>query len=194
MMLLGILFFPFSSCQTIIKTYAGVKKPKYENDVEVRSFLREKGIENALVLRPFEINEYARLLKGLRSPDVLMFNSQGYRMNFFEVTTCSAPVDDFVKNICAGTYINIDSARHLTKFFKVLKPMQESDSIQMADNLKTQPDFSVIIVYGKYLGWKLINENVVPWSNSLASNKNCIVHTYYLNLDAFSEELGKMIK
>ncbi|NIK91668.1 hypothetical protein GZ212_05845 [Mangrovimonas sp. CR14] len=175
----------FLSCQPVLRTVAGIKKPKVESIHSLEQYIQKEslpiGFANSLYLSGYYgYNDLAIFRDSLfRLPDTYLFNKKG---GFVEETQmCLVKKKD--EGLATNYYDMIFEDSMLQFNAKSISQLegfiidQHGESVRFPENQNI-----AIVLWAKFMGSKK-NRKVLETSNQQLKDSNKNIQIYYLNLD-----------
>jgi len=134
---LALLFSFFClSCQPVLKTAYGIKKPKLETDNSIKKYLVKNKVDTSKV---YVFKDYFAFAKAsgknlMEVPDAVFFNATGNLVRYKKETeTCNARVDDFISEMENFSNQPDDPNIKLDEFLEMLsgKPIDEAADVKV---------------------------------------------------------------
>lgn len=178
-----------AGCSPVMRLIYGIKKPRFENQQTLVSYLQrtEISVEDVYTLN-FEGYLNALELINKRVPEVLIFDRDGNYIPYGDEWACNAGAFGFIENLNDTTfYLSTDRA-HLDGLPFSLHTLA-GDSLGMPP---TAADFHVFVFWAKFTG-RLNKNHVKVWENQATQNIATNVRLYKINLD-FQEHWSPEIR
>tara|TARA_R110000850_G_scaffold271031_2_gene404894 strand:+ start:291264 stop:291896 length:633 start_codon:yes stop_codon:yes gene_type:complete len=186
-----ILLFIFCSCQPALRVIFGVKTPKIENQKTLENFIDKKGLEIDLNKTYFlkELNNYYSLQevrdRGLKVPDVYLFNEAGYLIQEQLDSVCFIARDlsvdeykNYYEKVFSTDTIKPEKLYHIDD---LIKHLADGEGNRL-EKIQTNNKKTAIILWAKFLG-KRQNNKFVEKTKELLLETQLDLNIYYLNLD-----------
>ncbi len=173
------LMFCLSGCHTVAKTLYGIKKPRLEDENNIRNYLLHYSLEAKEVYVFKDLISFAQASEKdmINFPEALFFNRAGYLVRYKKETVdCNAKVADFIADLQHFSELAADQSVKVTNLTSLL------------DTSNRQPvldaDINVFITWTIYSG-KLNKEKAFEWIKLLehAKSKGVSVNYYLVNCD-----------
>jgi len=165
------------SCNTVLKTIYGIKKPDIENKTTIHKKAHKLGLDTSNIVT-VNGKDFLYVLQEKGIPDADIFDKNGryieYRLND---SSCNAGLFDFIPSLnLTQSYHQPDSAdlpTQLKKFRDIY-----GNALPPID----QADFYVLIYWTAWSG-RLNKDHVKIWEKQANDNKNCKIKVLKVNLD-----------
>lgn len=174
------VIFLLQSCESVMKTIKGVKKPKIETYLTTQKYLLKNHIDTTRLVYFKNLNSfgYASKKKLLDVPNVLFFDKSGFFVDYKKSPTdCNAKVGGFIHDLETFQFMKSDSTKTISDIKKLI--------VSPNKNLKFEnSDITVFITWTKWSG-ALNREKTFDWVRLLdeAKRKGVSVNYYLLNCD-----------
>lgn len=168
------------SCQIIVKTIYGIKKPRIETKASIQRKAHHFGLDTSNLVSVIA-DKYLSVIAGKGIPDAAIYDAQGKYIEYRQTdTSCNAGLFDFIPNLRKEVnYVQPDSLslpEMLTRFRDLdgnqLKPLETAD-------------FYILIYWNVWTG-KLNKNHVKVWEQLARKNSNCHIHVLKVNVDVQS--------
>lgn len=169
----------FSSCNTVLKTAYGIKKPRLETIESIHSFQHKSDLDSTrtIVFKDLRSFVTASQQDFLTIPDAIFFNSKGHYVSYNKTAEdCNANVDAFISDLKTFDTYPIDESIELSNFAKLLTKTDQNEL--------NKAEINVFITWTVYAG-RLNDEKAFEWvkllENAKANGAN--INYYLLNCD-----------
>ena len=177
LLILTLIF--LSSCNLVLKTLYGVKKPKIETEKSLKDYLKRKGI-NADNIYAVNKDDYVKIIKQIKNiPEILVFDKNGNNIKYKETKQCNAKAFDFIETLSKNTSFIYNDSLKLNDYLKKLKDFSGNP---VKYNKKFNTDFYLFIFWTRYIG-RLNKDHVKVWETKANNNKNAKIEVIKVNLD-----------
>lgn len=178
-------------CQPTLRLITGVKKPKIENQVSLNQFIKKNhldiNLDNTYYLKNEEgyygLNDIRE--RGLRFPDVFLFNEAGYLIDEQLDSVCFVAREkpagehkNYYDELFSNPTNNVNRTYHLDSLKSLLADKRGSE----IDGIATNNKRTAIIMWAKFVGKKM-NRKHVEKSKDLLTETQLDLNIYYLNID-----------
>jgi hypothetical protein len=172
-----------SSCSFVLKKWGGIKNPKMESFHSINQYSKSLNIDSTLIvfakdsISQIKLNKYF-----LIAPELLVFSGQKIFCPYKnDSSTCNAPIDNTLENICSIKYNGINSKRDISIdsiFVCFTDPNKVLNQFEY-----DKFDYIVLLNYQKYVDG--INKTHIPDWNAIINKgtPGCNVKYIYVNLD-----------
>lgn len=175
------------SCQPILRTVTGIKKPKIESFESIKDYIENNNlpIETSRNLFLSSNDDYKKLSKLrdslFRLPDIYLFNKSGWFLeeNLFCLSLKKQSINKLDNNYFNQIFKTdsiISKTKKITYLEKFLITSEKENVI--FDN---ESDIAIIL-WAKFLGDKKNSKHIIESKRSLEDVDNTI-SIYYLNID-----------
>lgn len=167
-----------SSCQKILFMALGIKPAKEETAISLKKFIAKYDLDINDIWIANDTTDFVKLNNTSASQSGYLFFNSEKRMLMYKDTgkACSAPVINFVKNICSGNQPYYYKEYHTDLLLKKIHPLCQ------INEQEKKYDYYAFVFWYKYLGERGFRDNVVSIVNELKKSK-CNVKVYLVNLD-----------
>ncbi len=178
-------------CQPTLRLITGVKKPKIENQVTLEKFIEKNDLDinlsNTYYLKNkegfYDLNKLRE--RGLRFPDVYLFNESGYLIDEQLDSICfgarEKPTENH-KNYYDRLFSNPTSEMGRTYHLDSLKKFLTDIKGNAVDSILTNNKRTAIIMWAKFTGKRMSRKHVEK-SKDLLLETQLDLNIYYLNVD-----------
>ncbi len=172
----------FSSCQKLVLTYYGVKKPQVESSGNIWQKSHKYGLDTSLILT-VKAPYFLQTLSKQPLPGILIFNKKGEAIRYKNSDSgCNAGLASFIPQLKPGETYPADSSRPLLPVLLSRYETFQGANIQ-ADSTA---DFHLIIYYALWLG-KLNRQKAALWQNLARENQQAKIQVHLVNLDLLDQ-------
>lgn len=168
------------SCQLIMKTIYGIKKPRVETKMSIQRKAHHFGLDTTNLVS-IAADQYLSVIAGKGIPDAAIYDAKGKYIEYRQTdTSCNAGLFDFIPNLRKDMdYAQPDTislTEMLTRFRDLdgnpLKPLDPAD-------------FYILIYWNVWTG-KLNKNHVKVWEQLAKENTNCHIRVLKVNADVQS--------
>lgn len=171
----------FYSCNTIIKIYYGLKKPKIENYSSIVKYLDKIKLEKegTYSFEKKDVVNTLKLIKGV--PEVMIFHSNGKLITYRQDSACNAGAFSFIENLSKEIDFQFNDSIQLDDYLSKLRDFQgNAINFNLIKNDST--DFYLFIYWTKYSG-RLNKNHVRVWETQAKNNSKSRIKIIKVNLD-----------
>ena len=181
--LIIIVCFFVSSCSFVLKKWGGIKDPKMESFHSINQYSKSLNIDSTLIvfakdsISQIKLNKYF-----LGAPELLVFTGQKRFCPYKnDSSTCNAPIDNTLKNICSINKNGITSQRTIS-IDSIFSCFVDPNKVLLHFEFD-KFDYIVLMNYEKYFDG--VNKTHIPdWNTIIKKGEsNCSVKYIYVNLD-----------
>lgn len=178
--LLVLISGTLSSCQFLITTLYGVKKPRYEKEEAIRKRQLQL-FGDTLTGLVIKAASYEKL-NGGGLPEVYIFDRTGKQLSYInpEKPGCNAPAAEFLSNLDPHLQYPVSSEFMLDSFALMLNEPDCGKSFVLQ---KDSSDYYIFMTWAIWTGRKIYDEETQVWIKHLSSNQKGRFRIYLINLD-----------
>jgi hypothetical protein len=162
---------------------AGISNPKLETFHSINRYSKTLGLDSINIIFSKDSLSFIELSNAfIGSPEMLVFDKEeNYIPYKDDLSTCNAPVDNTLQNICLINKNGFRSSRKLS-LEKIRSCFIDPNNVLKDFDFK-KFDYLVLINYSKYTDG--INKtHIIPWDDLIRKNRvECRVKYVYVNLD-----------
>ena len=167
------------SCNPLIKTYYGIKKPKIENKRSLTQYLNRKKINTGNVYA-VDYEDYKNIINKIKGvPEILIFDKKGRAIQYRNEEECNAEAFDFIEKLSVNDKFIYDDSINLKQYLSMLKDL---DGKKAYIPLENKADFYLFIFWAKYTG-RLNKNHIKVWEEQAFKNKNSHIQVIKVNVD-----------
>lgn len=176
---LVLILLCLSSCNALLKTAYGIKKPKLETLSSIHAFEHEHGLDSTktITFKDFSSFITASQQGFITIPDAIFFNEEGHFVSYNKTAQdCNANVDSFIKDMDTFDTYPVNETIKLSDFTQLLTPNILNNG--------SQTGIHVFITWTTYAG-KMNDEKGFEWVNLLeeVQSNGANVNYHLLNCD-----------
>lgn len=176
----------FTSCQPILRTVTGIKKPEVESYKSIENYIHENNLpikidENYFLTKNEDYKSLAKFRDSLfRLPDIYLFNKQG---QFIEenqyCTSLKIELSDKPNQNYYEKILKIDSLQSKEKTIKNLEILMNDKNGEKI--ILNSNENIAIVLWAKFLGKK--NKKFLNDTKQQLENTDENINIYFLNID-----------
>lgn len=173
-----ILILMMSSCQPLLLTYYGIKKPKPLTDREIINYCNKKDINAGNILRPVDSVAFRKAFSANTSiPEIRIFQPDGYQLTYRKAEECNAKAFDITEVLCDTAHTLVQN--NDSKLSDHLNYLRKAGSDQI---IKTDSSDYVVFIYWARFTGRLNKDHVKVWEENLKKN-SCNLKVYKVCMD-----------
>lgn len=177
-LLLVVACFSLASCQSIMFTLYGIKKPKVENQQSLQKKAHKFGLDTGNIVTVTSA-DFLNTIRGQGIPNAAIYDKKGryveYRHND---SACNAGLFDFIPNLRVGNNYHYPDTPNLTNTLSKYRTLN-GEPLQAP---VAEADFYVLIYWTVWTG-RLNKDHVKIWEELAHKNTHCKVQVIKVNLD-----------
>ncbi len=179
-LLLLVVFILGSSCQAVLKTAYGVRRPTLKQKSDIRAFVHDNGCDSSKLVyfKSFESFTLASKKNLLKFPEAYFFDPEGNFVSYNKTAKeCNAGVDLFLHDLRSFDQYAVDTTRTEAEFRDLLR-------VEMNDSR----GITVYITFATYIG-KLNDDRTFEWVRLMekARRDGVDINYYLVNCDFLKE-------
>lgn len=173
----------FSSCTWIFKKAGYIQDPTIETVHSINQYGTTLGIDSANLVFVKDQKALEQCGKIFRTnPEILIFdNRKKYCPYKPDSSTCNAPIDVTLFNICEAGFFSVESTRKAN--YDSLISLLDDPNKCLAGFDPVDVDYIVFFNFASYFH-KVNKEHILSWTNIIKTNKrNCKVKYIFISFD-----------
>jgi hypothetical protein len=175
-----------SSCNFILRTVAGVKKPKPETKESILKYTEKIGLQTEDTYVVNSLESFGAVGKKTSIPSVRIYNSNKELLGVIskDTNSCSGRAEDIIAQLNKETFYPVIDTLNLDTELKMFNLISEETN-------ENNYDFYVTIYYAKWAG--KLNKKIAEWELAAFNNSNAKIKVIKLNTD-LQEDWGTNVK
>jgi hypothetical protein len=170
-----------SSCKPYMHLRYGLTQPQEETPEEIMSFLKKHDFPTENQYAFFDTGSYCQAIKDPKFSKYLLgtliFDRQGYLLQR-DTIKCQWAGYDVIKSLNPDSLYVRSMDLQMSGILPSIKPLSIDTT---ADEIKNNPDFTVIITWAKFIG--TYNHRLFDLAGAVNLNKICRIRLIWLNVD-----------